>query len=53
MIALLSVLILVAGILLYALAASAKVQEIGRAMMWTAMLVVQLELAPHVVKLLG
>ncbi len=39
MLPIIPLLVLVAGILMYALASNAKVVEIGRAMMWTALLV--------------
>lgn len=45
MLPILPLLVLVAGILIYALASNAKVIEIGRAMLWTALLVVLLSLA--------
>lgn len=39
------------GILVYVLASNAKVAEVGRALMWTGMLVVLLVLAHHTIKL--
>lgn len=52
MIAILPLLVLVAGILVYALSSSAKVTEIGRAMMWCGLLVTLLVVARYTVKLL-
>ncbi len=45
MLPIIPLLVLVAGILVYALASNAKVVEIGRAMLWTALLVCLLSLA--------
>ncbi len=42
---LIPLLVLVAGCLIYALATNAKAQEIGRAMLWTGLLVTLLVLA--------
>ena len=45
MLPLLALLVLIAGILMFALASNAKVVEIGKAMMWTGLLVVLLSMA--------
>jgi hypothetical protein len=45
MLPLIPLLVLVAGLLMFALAGNAKVVEIGKAMMWTALLVCLMGLA--------
>lgn len=48
---LIPLLVCVVGVLLYALAASPKLQEVGRAMLWCGLLVVLLVAAHQVVRI--
>lgn len=51
LITILALLVMVAGILIYALSSNAKLVEIGRAMLWTGMLVTLLVASHYTVKL--
>jgi len=52
MIAIIPVLFALAGVLMYALVSNAKLAEIGRLVFFAAFLVIMLESAKHVVKLM-